>query len=64
MKEQIQSVEEWRDMKAPEWFNNVGVNYPELEKESWDMDTTQIKLMADEAVEEYTKVLNKLEEQL
>ena len=64
VKEQIQSVEEWRDMKAPEWFNNVGVNYPELEKESWDMDTTQIKLMADEAVEEYTKVLNKLEEQL
>ena len=64
IKDQIQAIEEWRDMKAPEWFNNVGVNYPELEKEKWDVDTNQVKLMADEALEEYTKALTKLEEQL
>ena len=32
-----------------------------LEKEKWNVDTTQIELMADEAIEEYTKILNKLE---
>ena len=48
-------------MKAPEWYNNVGVNYPELTKETWDIDTTQIQLMADEALEEYNKVLIELE---
>ena len=61
IKEQIQSVEEWRDMKAPEWYNQVGVNYPEMEKEKWSVDTTHIKLMAEEALEEYNKVLNELE---
>ena len=61
IKEQIQSVEEWRDMKAPEWYNQVGVNYPEMEKEKWSVDTTHIKLMAEEALKEYNKVLNELE---
>ena len=61
IKEQIQSVEEWRDMKAPEWYNQVGVNYPEMEKEKWSVDTKHIKLMAEEALKEYNKVLNELE---
>ena len=61
IKEQIQAIEEWRDMKAPEWYNNVGVNTPELEKEQWDVDTTQIQLMADEALEKFTETLKELE---
>ena len=61
IKEAIQKIEEWKNMKAPEWYNNVGVNYPELTKETWDIDTTQIQLMADEALEEYNKVLIELE---
>tara|TARA_R110002020_G_scaffold437559_1_gene647820 strand:+ start:3505 stop:4038 length:534 start_codon:yes stop_codon:yes gene_type:complete len=61
LKDQIQAIGEWKDIKAPEFFNNVGVNYPQLEKEKWDVDTTQLKLMADEALEEYTEILNKLE---
>ena len=64
IKDQIQAISEWRDSKAPEWYNNVGVNTPELEKEKWDIDTTQIKIMADEALEEYTKVLNELESEV
>tara|TARA_R110000824_G_scaffold221089_1_gene408227 strand:+ start:243 stop:773 length:531 start_codon:yes stop_codon:yes gene_type:complete len=64
LKDTIQQIKEWKDTKAPEWFNNVGVNYPELEKEKWDMDTTQVKIMADEAIKEYTEVLNKLEKSL
>ena len=61
IKDQIQTIEEWKDMKAPEWYNQVGVNYPEMEKEKWSVDTTHIKLMAEEALEEYNKVLNELE---
>ena len=60
-KDSIEQIKEWKDMKAPEWYNNVGVNYPELEKEKWNVDTDQIQIMADEAIEEYTKILNKLE---
>ena len=61
LKDQIQAIEEWKDIEAPEFFNNVGVNYPELEKETWGVDTAQLKLMADEALVEYTEILNKLE---
>ena len=61
IKDQMQTIEEWKDMKAPEWYNQVGVNYPEMEKEKWSVDTTHIKLMAEEALEEYTKILNGLE---
>tara|TARA_Y100000114_G_scaffold137876_1_gene140477 strand:- start:672 stop:1202 length:531 start_codon:yes stop_codon:yes gene_type:complete len=61
LKEQIQAIKEWRDMKAPEWYNNVGVNTPELEKEKWDVDTTQIQLIADEALEKFTETLEELE---
>ena len=61
IKDQIQTIEEWKDMKAPEWYNQVGVNYPEMEKEKWSVDTSHIKLMAEEALEEYSEILNKLE---
>ena len=61
LKEQIQAIEEWRDTKAPTWYNNVGVNTPELEAEKWDVDVTAIQKEADEAIEKYTKQLDELE---
>ena len=61
IKEQIQAIEEWRDMKAPEFFNNVGVNEPMLEKEKWDIDIEKIKKEAEEAIEKFTEELKKLE---
>ena len=61
IKDTIQKIEEWKDMKAPEWFNRVGVNYPELEKEKWSVDVSRIKQMAEEAIKEYTEVLEDLE---
>ena len=61
LKDSIEQIKEWKNMEAPEWYNQVGINYPELEKEKWNMDTAQIELIADEAIEEYTKILNKLE---
>ena len=61
LKEQIQAIEEWRDRKAPTWYNNVGVNTPELEEEKWDIDIEKIKQEADDALEKYNEALDKLE---
>ena len=61
IKEQIQAIEEWRNTKAPTWFNNVGVNTPELEEEKWDIDVEKIKQEANDALEKYTKQLEELE---
>ena len=61
IKDQIQAISEWRDMKAPEFYNNVGVNYPMLEKEKWDGDMDKVQREADEAIQKYTEVLEELE---
>ena len=61
IKEQIQAIEEWRNTKAPTWFNNVGVNTPELEEEKWDIDVEKIKQEADDALEKYNEALERLE---
>ena len=61
IKDAIQKIEEWKDMKSPEFYNNVGVNYPELEKETWSTDTVAVEKEANEAIEKYTEVLNELE---
>ena len=61
LKEQIQAIEEWSDIKAPTWYNNVGVNTPELEEEKWDIDIEKIKQEADDALEKYNEALEKLE---
>jgi ribosomal protein L37AE/L43A len=61
IKDQIQAIKEWRDMKSPSFYNQVGVNYPEMEKEEWAGASPEIKKMADEALEEYNKVLTELE---
>ena len=61
VKDSIEKIKEWRDMKAPEWYNNVGVDTPEVERETWNVDMDKVRKTADEALEEYTKVLNELE---
>jgi len=61
IKDQIQAISEWKDMKAPEFYNNVGVNYPMLEKEKWDVDMDKVQKEADEAIQKYTEVLEELE---
>ena len=64
VKDQIQAISEWKDMKAPEFYNNVGVNYPELEKETWSTDTVAVEKEANEAIEKYTEVLEQLESEV
>ena len=61
LKDSIQKIEEFKNQKAPEFYNQVGVNYPELQKEKWGGDMTQVNAIADEALKEYTKALEKLE---
>jgi len=61
IKDQIQAIEEWKDMKAPEFYNNVGVNEPMLEKEKWDIDMEKVTKEANEALEKYKEVLEQLE---
>ena len=61
IKDQIQAISEWRDSKAPEWYNNVGVDKPELEKEKWNVDMKKVKKEAKAALQKYNKVLEQLE---
>jgi len=61
IKDQIQAITEWKEMKSPEFYNNVGVDYPELEKEKWDVDMKKVHKEADEAIEKFTEALEKLE---
>jgi len=62
IKDSIQKIEEFKNQSAPEFFNQVGVNYPELEKEKWDIDMKKVHKEADQALKKYTEVLEKLEE--
>jgi len=64
LKDSIQKIEEFKNQKAPEFYNQVGVNHPELEKEKWSGDMTQVNAIADEALEEYTKALKQLESEV
>ena len=61
LKDEIQAIKEWKNTTVPTWFNNVGVNTPELEEEKWDVDVEAIHKEADEAIEKYTKKLEELE---
>jgi len=63
IKDSIQKIEEWKNMKSPEFFNQVGVNYPELEKEKWDIDMSKVHKEADEAIQKYEEALEKLEKE-
>ena len=48
-------------MEAPEWFNNVGVNYPELEKIITESDNRHRIHMRDDKYKnnnQYYKIIN------
>ena len=50
-----------------EWFNQVGVNNPELEKETWEMGEEQFEKTIQEArdfIREKRKIVEKAEQQL
>ena len=58
IREQVQSVEEWREqsVKPIEVHNSVGLNDVQMEREKWDVNVNNINKMADEALEEFDKM--------
>ena len=63
IKDNLQQLEEFKTMKAPEWLNNVGVNYPELEKEKWEGGTEKMVAEAEEAIVKLKEQLEQLEKE-
>ena len=61
IKENLEKLKEWKQQSEPVWMNNVGVNYPELEKEKWSIDKDKIEKEADEAIQKFEEELIKLE---
>ena len=63
----IQSIHEWRDLKSPEWYNNVGLVTPEVDKEKWEITEQQREYMtklANEAIDRFDKMKIEIEEEL
>ena len=60
IKEQKQSIEEFKNQKAPEFFQQVRPDGYSVDKETWSMNTDEIGKQADEALEH----LQKLEDSL
>ena len=60
IKEQRESIEEFKKQKSPSFLNAINPNGYSVEKEKWATDFVKIQEQADEALE----YLNKLEESL
>ena len=63
----IQSIHEWKDLKSPEFLNNVGLVTPEVQKEKWEISEQQQEYMtqlAEEAIDKYDKMKIEIEEEL
>ena len=63
----IKSIYEWKDLKSPELYNNVGLDTPEVEKEKWEITEQQQEYMnklADEAIDRFNVMKTEIEEEL
>jgi len=66
IKDQIQSVENWKDEteNSPTIFNQVGVKDVELVQEKWSNNKEVIDKMSEEALEGLNKIKEEVEEKL
>ena len=66
IKDQIQSVEDWKDEteNSPTIFNQVGVKDVELVQEKWSNNRETIDKMSEEALEGLNKIKEEVEEKL
>tara|TARA_Y100001963_G_scaffold119353_1_gene166477 strand:- start:18 stop:506 length:489 start_codon:yes stop_codon:yes gene_type:complete len=66
VKDQIESIENWKDeaSKPFESMDSVGVNEIELQKEKWTQNIEQVEKMSKEALEELNKLKEDVEEKL
>ena len=66
IKDQIQSVEDWKDESenSPTIFNSVGVENVEIEQEKWSSNREAIDKMSEEALKELNKIKENVKEKL
>ena len=64
IKDQIQSVEDWKKeaSKPLEVFDQVGVKDIELQTEKWSQNTEKVEEMSNEALEGLNKIKEEVEE--
>ena len=60
IKEQKQSIEEFKKQKSPEFLQQVRPDGYSVDKEKWDIDSTAIIKQADEALEHLEKIEDSL----
>ena len=56
IKEQKQSIEEFKKQKAPTIFNQINPDGYSIEKEKWSTSFEKLKKQADEALEHLEKI--------
>ena len=66
IKDQIASIEDWREevSKPVEVFDSVGIEEVELQTEKWSQNKEQVEKMTKEAIEELNKMKTEVEEKL
>jgi len=66
IKDQIQSVEDWKDESenSPTIFNSVGVKDVEIEQEKWSSNRETIDKISEEALKELNKIKETVKEKL
>ena len=66
IKDQIASIEDWREevSKPVELFDSVGIEEVELQTEKWSQNKEQVEKMTKEAIEELNKMKTEVEEKL
>ena len=61
-KDQKQSIEEFKNQKAPEFFQQVRPDGYSVDKEKWNINTDEIGKQADEALEYLQKIEDSLKD--
>ena len=66
IKDQIQSVEDWKDESenSPTIFNQVGIKDVEIEQEKWSSNREAIDKMSEGALKELNKIKENVKEKL
>ena len=66
IKEQIESIEDWKDEteNSPTIFNQVGIREVEIVQEKWSNNRETIDKMSEEALEGLNKIKEEVEEKL
>ena len=64
IKEQKESIKEFKNQKSPEFHQQFRPDGYSIDKEKWDIDMKKVKREAEEALKKYTEVLEQLENEV